>query len=230
MAATRAQAVVHFFLTDEPVKSTSTRSILAWELLTHGFTKRLFKQAAASFYERKLKPIFADETPDDKAIKLSLAAYGLLDWKYACKLKVGKEEKDPEIPKSSKDKKTFNFMRDEDKPVTVPELVVQIKIPRKYETSTEWQAIAMSIKNRDEVMLHPEPVYVKWSADVTKLKALFHEAQMYERLRLAEVGVTPKFYGYYRNYRRLDAFGISVFDKSSRLPDAQDKDKMVGIL
>lgn len=232
MAATRAQAIVRFILMpmDESDKNSINGSSLAWELLTHGFTKRLFKQAAVSLYERKLRPIFTDETPDDDAKKVSLAAYGLLDWKYVCKLKVGKEEKDPEVPKSSKDKKILKFMNDEDKPVTVPELAVQIKIPRKYETSHEWQAIAMSIKNRDEVMLYPEPVHVKWSTDVTRLKALFHEAQMYERLRLAEAGVTPKFYGYYINYRRFDAFGISVFDKSSRLPDAQDKDKIVSIL
>ena len=111
MAATRAQAIVRFIFMDEPEKGSTNRSSLAWELLAHGFTKRLFKQAALSLYERKLRPVFTDETPDDDAKSLSLAAYGLLDWKYVCKLKVGKEEKDPEVPKSSKDKKILAFMR-----------------------------------------------------------------------------------------------------------------------
>ena len=149
-------------------------------------------------------------------------------------MRVGQEEKEDSGPKpKGEDKKKSWWSRkseDVDKPEIAPELVVQIKIPRQYELPAERHAIAMSIKSEEEVMLHPEVVHVKWSTDVDRLKALYHEAQVYDKLRLDAIGVTPRFYGFYRNFRGLDAFGISVFDKSSQMPDPKDRDRMFGIL
>lgn len=234
MAAIRERAVAHFVFDGDPVPSTLDTTTLAWELLTHGVTRRVFKQAASSVYRRFIRPVFADETIDETEDKQSLSAQGLHESIYGCKLKVGEEEKEDE-DEDKKEKERRGWWRrkeDPDEPKTVPELYVKIKIPRQNEILTERLAMAYSIFDdaTGTDLVSFERVHVKWSTNVDRLKALYHEAQMYDRLRVDNANLTPKFYGFYEKYAGELAFGFSVFERSVRVINPEGKDEKMHIL
>lgn len=236
MAGIRSRAVAHFIFEGESEQSTLDTSTLGWELLTHGFTRRLLKQAARSLYYHLIRPVFADETPDQTEDKISLVAHGLMEPVYSCKLKIGEADKDEneEVAKKERERNGGWFYREDvDRPKIVPELYVKITLPRRHEVLPERMAMAYSIVDQNNVdSVKGERVHVKWSTDVNRLKSIYHEADMYDKLRRAEikVEVTPKFYGFYENYGGDFAFGIAVYERGDKLRKASEQRKDIAIL
>lgn len=235
MAATRERAVAYFVFDGEPVKSSTDTSALAWEILSHGLTRRVFKQATSSIYRRYIRPIFSDETPDEMEDKESLAALGLEENMYTCNLKVGedkdkkKEEEEEKLRKKikgkGKEKKKSWLQRqaeDNDEPKIGPELYVRIRVPRRNEILSERIALAYcgtrgTINGENStIVFYPQRVHVKWSSDLHRLKALYHEAEVYDFISRDdyEFNYIPKFYGFYERFAGKSAFGFSVFERS----------------
>lgn len=219
MAATRETVDVKFIFNSEPYRSTLDLSSPAWALITRGF-----KQAAISFYHDLLQPIFAEENPDETLDKVSLAVHNLTKRKYRCKLRIGEAEKDEneEVAERIRKKKGgLWYKEDVDRPKRVHGLIVEIMLPRQYEDPSVGQVLlakAATVFDRNGVdYMKLERVHVKWSTDVNRLKDLYHEADIYDKLRRANVNLTPKFYGFYGNYDEDLAFGIAVYERGEEL-------------
>ena len=217
MASIRPRASVDF--TPDPDKlpaATSDFSQLAWELLTNGVTRKLLGHALKAYYYRVIRPVWADAGyPDEDAVRAYLEERGLTAAMYTCKLRIGeavKDKKEPEdllaiLAAKAKEKDADTLIRRY--APFVPELYV--KIPMHEKGVLQGRATARSI-TRLPGEVKDEEVHAKWGTDMTRMKSLYHEAQMYDRLK--NLQLTPKFYGFYQKFSGEDTFAISVFEHS----------------
>lgn len=235
MASLREYGVVHFAPdTDQLTVDTADISALVWELLTQGVSYRLIKRALKAYYHRAIRPLWSDEGyPDESALMDYLKDRDLVAAVYRCVLRIGtavKEWKDPDEPMSlleikAKEKEEMR----EDRLIArfapfKPE--VHVKIPKHDEGINQGKATAWTVTKapkKSEVDIEPEKieeedVHVKWGTDLGRIKSLYHEAQIYEKLRLKNIQITPKFYGFYQKYSGPSPFAVSVFERSEIFP------------
>lgn len=236
MASIRPQATIDFTPDIDKIKiDTTDTSSLFWDLLTRGFTQRFVKNALKASYYYVKQHFWSDEgRPTADAIRNYLKERSLSSAAYTCRLRIGTPVQDTPPPtdvlglleakKREPDLDTFIRVYH---PFT-PELYVKILTLPETKTDVKMsRAKALTISRPQPEDRKFEDVHVKWGTDVNRMRKLYHEAQIYERLRNKPFQITPKFYGFYQKYSGNDPFAVSVFEHTDVLSIEKEDEPIV---